>query len=256
MIAMTTPPTNPLSPKYADHFNENEFKFRWLDALELAETDLKRSEVFSAYVLAHFMDVHGACYPSVPRVARRMKLSSSAARRSISALEEEGWLIIEPRTSDTNWYQAVLPLHGLVALIEERNKKHAEGPSQLEWERALWQVLTGVCRSLSLPLRDMVNEPDWAKVEGRARQLIQRNGGPRSDLAWLIRRISLEPPTEVRNPLGFLLSRLAQVSKSCRHLKGQRLDWAARGGAFDDLTNVIGDSLRMDRALESADTGH
>lgn len=247
---MTTPPPNTTTPNYGDHFAENEFKFRWLDALELAETDLKRTQVFSAYVLAHFMDVHGSCYPSVGRIARRMKLSTSAARRAISALEEAGWLIITPRTSDTNWYQAVLPFHGLVALIEDRNKRNVEAPSQKEWEQALWQVLKGACHALSLPLLDMVDEPDWAKVEGRTRQLIQRNGGPRSDLTFLIRRISLEPPTHVRSPLGFLLSRLAQVAKSYSHLKGQRLDWTAKGGAFDDLTSAIGDSLRMDRVLK------
>ena len=247
---MMTAPLNTPSPNYRDHFAENEFKFRWLDALELAKTDLKRTEVFSAYVLAHFMDVHGSCYPSVARIARRMKLSTSAARRAISALEEAGWLIISPRTSDTNFYQAVLPFHGLVALIEDRNKRNVEAPSQKEWERALWQVLNGVCDALSLSLRDMVDEPDWAKVEGRTRQLIQRNGGPRSDLTFLIRRISLEPPTHVRNPLGFLLSRLAQVAKSYSHLKGQRLNWTAKGGAFDDLTMAIGDSMRLDRALK------
>jgi len=200
--------------KYADHFTPQEFKFRWVDALvEVREAWLIRSVDHVARVLLRYLDQDGYGYPGIPEMTRAMRVSKRTVSRSLAALVEHGWLIVTDRTWDTNEYQAVLPEYGLELLLE-RHEKRSRSRTVEAWQAAASQILERSCALLGIAQDEWKGTKEWARVEGRTRQLLKRLGGPEVNTDYVVKLLTQEPPESgVFSPPGFLLKRLSQVSR-------------------------------------------
>ena len=211
-----------LSPEYLERFSRAEFKFRWLEALGLETAEWRRSgDLYAAFMLASFMDTDGHCYPSLAKLAKPMKKSPDTVRRSLRLLSDAGWLMIIPRSQNTNLYYARLPAQGLANLIKERDRPKEESHMK-EWHRALWEILGPTCSAWQLASNVEHMEPDWARLEGRIYQLISRMGGPLADFKPLIRWMTEEASPGIESPVGFLLIRAGEFSDAYTHTKSKR----------------------------------
>lgn len=209
--------------KYRLHFTDAEFKFRWVDALKLEDHSWRTStDLFVAMMLNTYMDLLGTCYPGIPTLAKAMKKSPETVRRSLRRLEETGWLLIDERVAETNLYTAVLPVYGLELLLEARNRTSG-GETAEEWQKALDSILHPVAMAIGMSVDEWSVSRDWARLEGRLRQVIQRLGGPRDDLGMLRKHLLEELPQHVKSPTGYLLHRLADFSRRHSHLSGRKI---------------------------------
>ena len=208
--------------KYRLHFTDAEFKFRWIDALKVELDSWRTStDLFVAMMLSSYMNESGECHPGIPTLARAMKMSQETVRRSLRRLEENGWLFIRERVADTNKYVAVLPVYGLDLLLESRNK-NTGGESAEVWQDALDSVLRPVSGALGVSVEEWSVVREWARLEGRLRQVIQRMGGPTSDLSSLNKHLLDELPEHVHSPTAYLLHRLALFTRLHPHLSGRK----------------------------------
>jgi len=208
---------------YQQHFNKAEFRFRWIDALVEVEDDWCISSVdHVARTLNSYMNESGECWPAVETLSRSMRVDPRTVRRAVSALVERGWLISVLRPGDTNLYQAVLPEHGLELLLARREQR-ANSSTATDWQEATHRVLDAACAAFGISRGDWAGTKEWARVEGRTRQILQRLGGPGSDIGYLVKALTYEPPIEgVREPVGFLLRRLSKVSTRLPAASGER----------------------------------
>jgi hypothetical protein len=211
--------------KYKEHFTLEEFKFRWVDALvEVRDEWVNRSVDHVARVLVGYMDQEGFGYPGIPAMARAMRVSKSTTRRAIELLVENGWLLKATRNARTNEYQAVLPEYGLNLLVERREER-SRSNSVGEWQTATQAVLDRSCAMLSISPGEWAGTSDWARLEGRVRQVLRRLGGPNADLDYMVKLITQEPPVSgVRNPVGFLLERLSRISRIMPNIGNTKID--------------------------------
>lgn len=216
-------PTHLHAPsRYLSRFTPEEFKFRWADAL-MEEVDDWRTgtDLLVALTLATFMDADGSCYPSIERISRAMKKSDETVRRSIKKLEERGWLNVIRRPQKTSLYQAVLPEYGLDLLVESRGLE-SRSSSAAEWTGAVDHVVQSTCSALGIARAEWAHLPAWARLEGRIRQIIQRMGGPTSDLNVLIRHLCNEPPQQIAAPPQYLLSKAGEFTRLYRAFAGAK----------------------------------
>jgi len=217
-----TPKSIVVPSKYRLHFTDAEFKFRWIDALKVELDSWRTStDLFVAMMLSSYMNESGECHPGIPTLARAMKMSQETVRRSLRRLEENGWLFIRERVADTNKYVAVLPVYGLDLLLESRNK-NSGGESAEVWQDALDSVLRPVSSALGVSVEEWSVVREWARLEGRLRQVIQRMGGPTSDLSSLRKHLLDELPEHVHSPTAYLLHRLALFTRLHPHLSGRK----------------------------------
>lgn len=179
------------------------------------------TDLLVALTLATFMDAAGSCYPSIERLARAMKKSHETVRRSIKKLEERGWLNVIPRPQKTSLYQAVLPEYGFDLLVESKGLE-SRSSSAAEWTAAVDRVVQSTCRVLGIERAEWVHRPEWARFEGRIRQIIQRMGGPTSDLEILIEHLCNESPKRIVAPPQFLLHKASQFTRLYRTFSGAK----------------------------------
>jgi len=216
-------PTHLHAPsRYVSRFTPEEFKFRWADAL-MEEVDDWRTgtDLLVALTLATFMDAAGSCYPSIERLSRAMKKSDETVRRSIKKLEERGWLNVIRRPQKTSLYQAVLPEYGFDLLVESKGLE-SRSSSAAEWTGAVDHVVQSTCSALGIARAEWAHLPEWARLEGRIRQIIQRMGGPTSDLNVLIRHLCSEPPQQIAAPPQYLLFRAGEFTRLYRAFAGAK----------------------------------
>jgi len=222
---MTTENNNALSAPsdYLLHFGSDEFKFRWLEALGLEREEWRRgTELFAAYVLSSYMDAHGACYPSLERLATPMRKSEDTVRRALRNLENHGWLMIVSRANRTNQYFAVLPAYGMQLLLEQRSAGHS-GSDGSVLHAAVSRVLQLACDAHGFDREHLMRERSWARIEGRLFQVINRLGGATADLSSLTRWMCDVAGTGVDTPVGFLLARAGSFAKAYRHASGPKV---------------------------------
>jgi len=169
-----------------------------------------------------YMNESGECWPKVATLARAMRVDPRTVRRAVSALVEHGWLISVPRPGETNLYQAVLPEYGLELLLARREKR-ATSSTTADWQEAVYRVLDAACAAFGISRVDWAGTKEWARVEGRTRQILQRLGGPALDTDFLIKALTYEPPVAgIRDPVGFLLARLSIVARQIPAASGKR----------------------------------
>lgn len=222
---MRTPTdTIPFAPEqYVEHFSTTEFKFRWIDALvEVREDWCSRSVDHLARALQSHMDTQGKCWIALPTLAREMRVAKITASRALSVLEENGWLFITKRPGYTSVYQAVLPGYGLQLLLDRREER-ANQPSPKDWQTATDDFLSQVCVLLGIDHARWSSTSEWARVESRVRQVLQRWGGPNVDVDYLVKMSVVEPPVEpIREPIGFLLHRFSELSRLVPSTSGKK----------------------------------
>lgn len=232
---------------YQQHFTTAEFRFRWMDALvEVEDKWFKSSVAHLARALGSYMDRSGECWPAVSTLAHAMRVDQRTVRRALSALVEYGWLIAVMRPGNTSLYQAVLPEYGLELLLRSREKK-ADLPTAADWQEATYRVLDSACAAFGISRCDWAGTKEWARVEGRTRQIIQRLGGPAADTEYLIKALTHEPPVNgVREPVAFLLKRLSNVSLQICGASGKRK--TARIAPTDDVARLVADIITNQKA--------
>ena len=217
---------------YSEHFGQDEFKFRWVDALALIMEKWRTpSSLFVAYVLSSRMNLSGECYLSIPKMAKRMRVSTKTARRAINTLEAEGWLLVMPRPGRTNIFNAILPQSGLDVLLADREEKKLV-PDSDDWAVALMSVLSAAITACGSSISACQQEKDWSRVVGSVNQLIRRMGGPFADLSLLEKFLLREVPQHVVSPTGFLLEKLAQFRRMYPSFTGEK-GWIARSQVSD-----------------------
>ena len=213
------PPNSYLSSEYLEWFSPEELKFRWTEALGLETSKWRRStELYTALMLASFMDAEGSCFPALESLAQPMKKSQDTVRRSLKILEEEGWLVVIPRPNRSNIYQAILPHYGLIKLIEKRKQKR-QVFSFYDLKSSMEGVLGLTLSAYGFNWLDTEFFPDWARLEGRIIQLINQMGGPSANLAPLVRWMTEGAYSGVETPVAFLLKRAGDFSKAYNHLR-------------------------------------
>lgn len=237
-----TTDTTPFAPEgYAEYFGCKEFKFRWIDALvEVRDRWCSRSVDHLARALQSHMDTQGECWLAIPTLAQEMRVSKCTVSRALSLLEENGWLFITKRPGFTNIFQAVLPEYGLQLLLQRRAER-ADRPSSKDWQVATGQLLDRVCLALGIDRLRWSSTTEWARVEGRVRQILQRWGGPNVDTEYLVRALTTEPPVDpIREPIGFLLQRLGDVSRTVPNTSGKKKEPKTR-----ESTSISADALEQ-----------
>jgi hypothetical protein len=240
--------------RYLTHFTPQEFKFRWAEAL-MAETSKWRTstDLLTALVLASFMGVSGDCHPGMDRVAQAMKTSRETTRRSVRRLEERGWLIVIPRPQKTNQFLAVLPEYGLDLLVESRGIE-SRGSSVDEWNTAVESVIEPVCLVLGVARAEWSHMPEWARVEGRVRQIIQRMGGPTADLSSFIGYLCNEPPQQLTSPPGYILFKAGEFGRLFNSFAGgkrkPREDSVSQPDFVNQVVTQTGMRLSMNNKKE------
>ncbi len=234
-------PTHLHAPsRYLSRFTPEEFKFRWADAL-MQEVDDWRTgtDLLVALTLATFMDAAGSCYPSIERLARAMKKSDETVRRSIKKLEERGWLNVIRRPQKTSLYQAVLPEYGFDLLVESKGLE-SRSSSAAEWTDAVEHVVQSTCATLGIARAEWAHLPEWAHLEGRIRQIIQRMGGPTSDLDLLVRHLCNEPPKQIVAPPQYLLFKAGEFTSLYPSFSGSR---RRKSQATGDSRSLVAETL-------------
>lgn len=234
-------PTHLHAPsRYLSRFTPEEFKFRWADAL-MEEVDDWRTgtDLLVALTLATFMDAAGSCYPSIERLARAMKKSDETVRRSIKKLEERGWLNVIRRPQKTSLYQAVLPEYGFDLLVESKGLE-SRSSSAAEWTGAVEHVVQSTCATLGIVRAEWAHLPEWAHLEGRIRQIIQRMGGPTSDLDRLVWHLCSEPPKQIVAPPKYLLSKAGEFTRLYSSFSGAR---RRKSQATGDSRSLVAETL-------------
>jgi DNA-binding transcriptional ArsR family regulator len=236
---------------YQQHFNTEEFRFRWIDALVEVEDDWCIASVdHVARTLNSYMNESGECWPAVETLARAMRVDPRTVRRALSALVEHGWLISVSRPGNTNLFQAVLPEYGL-ELLQARRERRTNQSTTAEWQDATCRILDAACAAFGISRSDWSGSKDWARVEGRTRQIIQRLGGPALDTEFLIKTLTNEPPVDgVRDPAGFLLTRLSRVSRLVASASGKRR--AARPTPTVDVSRLVEEVVSKQKARAAA----
>ena len=245
-------PTHLHAPsRYLSRFTPEEFKFRWADAL-MEEIDDWRTgtDLLVALTLATFMDSAGSCYPSIERLARAMRKSDETVRRSIKKLEERGWLNVIRRPQKTSLYQAVLPEYGFDLLVESKGLE-SRSSSAAEWTGAVDHVVQSTCAALGIARAEWAHLPAWARLEGRIRQVIQRMGGPTSDLEALVRHLCNEPPRQIAAPPQYLLYKAGEFTRLYTSFSGAK---RAKSRAMDDSRNLVAETLAKVAADLSAES--
>ena len=212
--AMTTKNPTYAPTGYLQHFSAEEFRFRWLEALsEVRDKWRHRGVDHLARALCDHMDVQGSCHPSLPTLARIMVVKEGTVRKNYKRLVEEGWLIVVPRSQDTNIFQAVLPSYGL-ELLNQKRETAATRNSVGEWREAADKLLSAMCTGLGIDREGAEATPAWARVEGKVYKLLARLGGPESDVSYVVKRVIEEPPSEIHSPVGLLMARLTKAERS------------------------------------------
>lgn len=207
---------------FRENFALDEFKFRWIDALGLEMGEWRTSsDLYVALLLATFMSASGECWPSIASLARPMRKSEDTVRRSLRRLEENGWLIIVSQSNRTNRYQAKLPEHGVALLLAERNAS-AKSTSIQNRVEVVNQILSQICETHNLEFDALKMEKDWAKVEGRMHQLVNRLGGPDGDLRLLNRWMIEGDWSAVHTPIGYILDRASKFSITYSQASGPK----------------------------------
>ena len=239
---------------YQQHFNAAEFRFRWMDALVEVEDDWCITSVdHVARTLNSYMNESGECWPAVETLAHAMRVDPRTARRALSALVEHGWLISVPRPGETNLYQAVLPEYGLELLLARREKR-ANSSTTADWQETVNRVLGAACAAFGISRGDWAGTKEWARVEGRTRQILKRLGGPALDTDFLVKALTYEPPGDgVRDPVGFLLARLSSVARQIPAASGKRK--TTRVVPSPSFEKLVAEIIRKQRATNEAILG-
>lgn len=208
---------------FLENFALDEFRFRWIDALGLEMADWRTgTDLYVALFLAKFMNTSGECWPSIAAMARPMRKSEDTVRRSLRRLEENGWLIIVSQPNRTNRYQAKLPEHGVVLLLAERNAPSRSASIQKRVD-VVDQLLGQICETHKFKFDALKGEKDWARVEGRMHQLVNRLGGSDGDLQLLNRWMLEGDWSEVHSPIGFILDRASKFAYAYSRASGRKV---------------------------------
>lgn len=230
---------------YRQFFTKKEFKFRWLQALMEEQAPWRRGrEMYTALMLAYFMDSRGLCYPSVDRLAEAMCKSPDTVRRALKALANNGWLVIQYRTNMTNLYQAVLPDHAFQRLMESRHRENEPSPF-VEVYACLGQVINQICPILGISRAQLEASPEHPRLTGKLTQIIQRMQNREHDVQKLVQVLCEELPQHVHSPHGFMMKRADEFARAYGATGKRRASRSNESSpTFDEMVNKAADALR------------
>ena len=92
-----------------------------------------RSEMIVLMVLADCADAEtGSCFPSIAHIARNARMSERTVQRTLSALQSEGWIIIQPNTrkngsTSSNVYVIQFEALQLTPFVRDRTSRNKGG---------------------------------------------------------------------------------------------------------------------------------
>lgn len=261
MKTPNTPPTNHpedsnltdrVPPVYFDHFSDAEFIFRWENLIS-QDDGCSRNAHHVAVQLRSYMGIDGACKVGIDRLAREIKLDVRPTTTAIKELEDAGWVDVIREDNHSNRYFACIP-SGMARAIQllARERKGRTRHSYLV--RATAPALVDqVLRTLGLDPAS-VEESEVRKVVGRVRQLLSRTYDIEWEATQIVRWVLLEQPGEVREPVGFLLARMASYGRT---FKG-RLTRDPRSAQIVDaaVASVVADTVNRLAEQLSVSTGH
>lgn len=232
-------------------FTASEFKFRWFEALMEDESDWRRAtELFAASMLLYHMDRRGICRPSVSMLARTMRKSPDTVRRSLRALEDNGWLIIQHRPNQTSVYHAILPAYGMTLLAAKRKRK-SEVETMNGPFTTVSHILEEVCTRLGIDKIRLEAYPEHARLVGRLIQIVKRMPEGDNHVDKLIHAMASEPPPQMRSPNGFLMGRANEFARAYA-VGGRRMKKGMEiSEAYEEAVRQIVDSHSMPRRRRS-----
>jgi len=214
---MTTPRTDRHSPLdlpagYLNHFVEGEFKFRWIDGIEL--TDAPKGQKHVASTLCLHMSRDGIVKMSIDELQKRTARQRRNIQETLRALTLRGWLVRAETPGDVPVFVARMTSECLHLLVEDRERRshHRHGLAHDVLKAVAW-IETEVAAAYGL---DLSNDPPsgWSRLNGALRSTVSRMPSPEGDL-WSLHRVLTESPCNTpERVVGLLFKRLGEYRRA------------------------------------------
>lgn len=197
---------------YFEFFSDAEFIFRWENLIS-QDDGCSRNAHHVAVQLRSYMDTGGVCSVGIDRLAREIKLDVRPTTAAIEELENAGWVDVIRETNHSNRYFAAIPecmARAVQLLARERKGKTRHGRLVCATAPAL---LDQVIASFGVDSAQ-IDPRELRKVEGRVRQLLSRTYDVEWEATQIVSWLLMELPGEVREPVGYVLTRLASYGRT------------------------------------------
>lgn len=197
---------------YFEFFSDAEFIFRWENLIS-QDDGCSRNAHHVAVQLRSYMNTGGWCKAGEARIAREIKLDERPTATAIQELEDAGWVDVIREANNSNQYFAAIPqcmARAVQLLARERKGKTRHGRLVCATAPVLLdQVLVSLGADSA-----QINPKEFRKVEGRVRQLLSRTYDVEWEATQIVSWLLMELPGEVREPVGYILTRLAAYGRT------------------------------------------
>ncbi|MFM8856696.1 MAG: hypothetical protein ACKOIA_03820, partial [Acidimicrobiia bacterium] len=181
----------------------------------------------------------------IDRIAREIKLDVRPTTEAIQELEDAGWVDVIRETNHSNRYFAAIPecmTRAVQLLARERKGKTRHG--RLVCATAPLLLDQAMVSLGADPTQ--IDPKELRKVEGRVRQLLSRTYDVEWEATQIVSWLLMELPSEVHEPIGYVLSRLAAYGRTFKGRlnrdprTAQIVDPASASMVFDTISRLAG----------------
>lgn len=242
-------PAHELPDEYKENFSVQEVFFRWKEATGL-DLVLQPRAVSVAARLDELGGVDGTVQTSCFTISLRTRLSERTAKRAIRDLEERGFISVDRHAGLT--IRLCFPEHAVTLLLEERQRRR-DYASRRELNDLITNgILDEVCGLLGFDESQAKSSGAWPILRFRIRSMVSQMADLNREPQRLVRHLVDQPAGQIRNHVGFLISRASEylhnnpqlsTSKNRAQTVMVARDRDAAREAFRDITTLLSENL-------------
>lgn len=200
-------PAHELPDEYKENFSVQEVFFRWKEATGL-DLVLQPRAVSVAARLDELGGVDGTVQTSCFTISLRTRLSERTVKRAIRDLEERGFISVDRHAGLT--IRLCFPEHAVTLLLEERQRRR-DYASRRELNDLITNgILDEVCGLLGFDESQAKSSGAWPILRFRIRSMVSQMADLDREPQRLVRHLIDQPAGQIRNHVGFLISRASE----------------------------------------------
>lgn len=213
---MNHPHASPVTDRYLEHFNPNEFRFRWLDATA-CDTALSRRGNHLAARLVSLWFEGNYTRTSYSELQRITAMSRKTLERALPELAELGWVDVT-HTGSTIGISLAMRDRGLDLLLEERERRKTFAGRQVHNDEWTERIMSHLANTLALNPEMAKKLPKWRLLRSKIRSIVSHMLCYETECRKLVDSLTESLPTSIHDPAGLLLSRAAEHIRRYPHL--------------------------------------
>lgn len=207
--------------RYLEHFKLGEYKFRWTEATAYDRKLTRRANHLAARIATLWVN-HDQVTTSHVELRRVTGMSKKTVERALPELAAAGWIRSSNGAAGELRLVLVIDERGLDLLLDERDRRKGYAGRRELNDQWTSHVMTYLAHTLGLDPNDLERQPKYKQLHAKIRSIVARMAFLDEEVRKLLRDLTEELPSEIRDPAGLFLSRAAQHIRRYPHLAADK----------------------------------